>query len=147
MRNNNSPSDEAPLANDETQNAETRLLFDLQWYRRDTERFAQELRCLSQTYEDLFVARTDDHDLAVVVGTVMGFIALVAPYDYPLSPPRAYDLSGQVSQYYKENTVEIDLFCRTGFRWHPNNSLRDAVAAAEKALGIQIRSAREQVEP
>ncbi len=140
MRNNNSPLDEALSVNDEGQNAERNGPFEPQWYRRDPQRLARELRCLSRSYEDVFVARTEDHNLAVVVRTAMGFIAIITPHNYPLAPPQAFDLSGQVSEFHKDGDAAIDLSRRTGFTWHPSKSLRDAVVAAERALAISFDS-------
>ena len=107
------------------------------WYESNPERLQQELEALRRDYMDIFVARVENRCLAFVIGAGEGFIALVTPRDYPLSPPRAFDLSGRISQYRKDGSVDISFSRQTGFRWYPSKSLRDAALASEVALAIQ----------
>ncbi len=137
MDNTNTFSDEAPVPEHNRSDFTRSQRIGHQWYRRDPERLSRELRSLSGRYDDIFVARMEDQNLVVVVGTPTAVLALVTPHDYPSSPPEAFDLSGQVSEFHKDGAADIDLSRRTGFTWYPSKSLRDAAMAAERALAIQ----------
>lgn len=113
-----------------------------QWYERDPERLDRELRALCGSYDEVFLCKSEDKNLVVVVGAETGFIALEAPHNYPMSPPQAFALSYQLGVAPGED-VEIDIFQRTGFIWNPQANVRDAAVAAEKALAAAAETAEQ----
>jgi hypothetical protein len=109
------------------------------WYERDPERLIQELDVLRGSYDEVFLCKSEDKNLVIVVGAETGFIALEAPHDYPMAPPRAFALSYQLGVAPGED-VEIDIFHTTGFIWNLGRNVRSAALAAEMALAISFDS-------